>query len=450
MIRDGGGLETAERDYERRVLAYVAEWFRQHPGIRERCFMTAAAVLNGAEYQDISNAADDLERLVRGEITGSGPIPRGWNRPFSPRLERAEDIGARLHPSADGSRDGPLSVVELEESLVQAMVLAHLWYQHDDIFSHLFEWLDGLGQHPFFEVSGRAAAAASTLCVIDFTYLRLRLLEPWASKRSTAASPREHTSQISAAVALATAARESDLAAQILPLLHRWGGPGQPTGLPWTAATALGLLNERRFLAGALDGLGIIIEHHGWTLSWVAARSLANLCDAGHAGETLRTLKSWINAPSSRLAERALTVFDRLMQVRDAQPDDGEPERIPVLLRLAMSHEDTRDAVRQLWCDLLDPARPTVGHAALTTLYHLLRLADRDERCRPAADALFLRPLEERRTRWRTRSALRRCAFDHTPGSWTAAALLRESGTPLDRALDRIYQAWRFLVHRYR
>ncbi len=397
--------------------------------------MTAAAVLNGAAYQDIANAADELERLVFGKLTGTGPIPRGWSRPFSPRQQRVQDVGANLLPSADGSGDGPLSLVQLEEPLVQAMVLAHLWYQHVDIFRHLFEWLDDLGRYPRFEVSGRAAAAASTLCAIEFTYLRRTLLEPWASDPSE-----EHTAQVSAAVALATAAREPRLTTQILTLLHQWSGRGMQTGLPWTAATAFGLLNDKDFLSDALQGLGTITERHGRALSWVVARSLVNLCEAGHATEALGELRTWINAPSPTLADNARTVFARLMRVRGDQPDSDSD--VPVLLDLAARDGTVADAVGRLWYDLVASPRPEVRKAALEALCDWFVLADTDSRCCRAVGAV-LRPLLRQQATWRrTRRALRHCAFEHKPGSASASDLLRLTGTWLDQALDWIYAAW--------
>ncbi len=442
MMREGGRLELAKRDYQQRVLAYVAEWFRQHPGRRERCFMSAAAVLNGAEYQDISNAADQLERLVCGEITDSGPIPSGWSRPFSPRLERVEDIGAKLRPGK-GSGGGPLSVVELEEALVQAMVMAHLWYQHDDIFSHLFDWLDDLGRDSRFEVSGRAAGAASTLCVIDFAFLQRRLLVRWASDRTRTATRPDHTARISAAVALAAAAREPRLTAQVFDLLRQWSDRSAATGLPWTAATAFGLLDDPQFLSDALEGLRTITAYR-WQMSWVVARSLANLCEARHAPQVLGTLVNWIDEPWRALAERALRVFERLMRVQADQGEDEPP--LPLLLHLAARDDRVGNAVRQLWNDLAADTRPHVQKAALTALHHWCVLADDDERCHHAVGRVVRPLLLQHDTRQRTRRALRRCAFVLKPRSASARGILRATAIGLDNTADRIYAAWRFLV----
>jgi hypothetical protein len=437
MVRDGGGLEQAKQDYQRCLLRYLAEWFRQHPGPRERCFMTAAAVLNGAAYQDIATASDKLERLVFGEITGTGPIPRRWSRPFSPRKQRAEDIGATLLRSPDGSTDGPLSPVQLEELLMQAMVLAHLWYQHDEIFGHLFEWLDELGRDPDFEVSGRVAAAAGTLCALDFSYLRRRLLERWAGDPSE-----DRAARVSAAVALATAAQEPKLATEALTLLDQWSVCGIRTGLPWTAATAYGLLNREEFLPDALEGLRTITERHGWPLAWVVARSLVNLCEARHAAKTLDQLRIWINAPpSSTLASNARIIFEGLTRVRADRPDSYYG--IPVLLDLATRDDSAAEAVRQLWNALAGSPRPKVKSAARSALYDWFTLADTNGQCRQAIDVVLRPLLFQHTTRQRTRRALRHCAFERKPGSASARDLLRVTGTPLDNALDWIYAAWR-------
>jgi hypothetical protein len=441
MIHEDGELEQAEQDYQGRLLQYLAEWFRQHPGPRERCFMAAVAVLNGAAYQDIATASDELERLVFGEITDTGPIPRKWSRPFSPRKQRVEDVGATLLPAPDGSTDGPLCPVQLEESLVQAMALAHLWYQHDEIFSHFFEWLDELGRDPSLEISGRVATAAGTLCALGFGYVRHRLLERWASAPSE-----ERAARVSAAVALATAAKEPTLAAEVLTLLDQWSVRGLGTGLPWTAATAYGLLDREEFLSHALEGLRSITERYAWALGWVVARSLVNLCEAGHAARVLNQIRAWIDAPSSALAGNALTVFERLARVRGDRHDRYSV--VPVLLELAARDGSVAEAVRKLWNALAGSPRPEVNSAARSALYDWFITADVDQQCKRAVHVV-LRPLLFNHTsRQRTRRALRDCAFDREPGSASAKELLRVTGAPLDKVLDWLYAAWRAITDR--
>jgi hypothetical protein len=434
---------VAQQIYQQRLFAYVAEWFHQHRGSRERCFMTAAAVLNGASYRDVSWAAERLETLLSGENVNPRPIPRGWSRPFSPRLERVEDIGAGLRQPARGSGGGPLAVIELEDPLVQAIVLAHLWDKHDDIFNHLFEWLDDLARDPHFEISGRAAAAAGTLCAIDYDYLQDVLLWPWASDTTTSAGTNrpERTARISAAVALTTAVGEPALVPRVLDLLQQWSGPGSGVGLPWTAATAFGMLDPEpeRLRAAVLQGLRTITEHHHM-MSWVVAHSLANLCRGRYAPDALGALRQWLSEPLSPLGARARTVFNRLTRLR-VQDADGSLG-VPVLLSLSMEQEETGAALRQLWYGMLDSGDPDLENAARQALRSWLVLTDDDQRCHHATWALLYPLLDHPITRRRTRNALRRQAIKSARGSWTATQLLKATRRPPDIMLDWTWEIW--------
>jgi hypothetical protein len=455
MVRRGGRIEVAKQVYQQRLLAYIGEWFRQHPGSRERCFMTAAAVLNGASYQDVSWAAERLETLLTGEVVGR-PIPRGWSRPFSPRLERVEDIGAKLRQPTRGSGGGPLGLIELEEPLLQAIVLAHLWAKHDDVFNHLFAWLNDLGCNQHFEISGRAAAAVGTLCAIDFDYLQDALLWPWATDHtptSTGTNRFERTSRISAAVALSTAAREPALVQRVLDLLQQWSGPGSRAGLPWTAATAFGMLDPEpeHLRAAVLQGLRTITEHH-YTMSWVVAHSLASLCRARYARDALDAVRHWLyEPPPSPLAARARTVFNRLARLRVEDPDGSLG--VPVLLHLSMEHTETGDAVRRLWYGLLDSGHPDIEDGARRALHNWLVLSDDDERCHHAIWAMLYPLLEHPMPRRRTRNALRRHAFEYERGIWTATQLLNATRKPPDVVLDWTWKVWercRSWLHEHR
>jgi hypothetical protein len=441
MVRRGGRIEVAGQVYQQRLLAYVGEWFRQHPGARERCFMTAAAVLNGASYQHVSWAAERLERLLSREDDAlSRPIPRGWDRPFSPRLERVEDIGAKLRQPTRGSGGGPLAVVELDEPLVQAIVLAHLWDKHDDIFNHLFAWLDDLGRSQQFEISGRAAAAAGTLCAIDFDYLQDMLLSFWASDHTRTSTGMQRSVRISAAVALRTAAREPTLVQPVLDLLQQWSGPYARSGLPWTAATAFGLLDPEpdHIRGAALEGLRTITEHH-YVMSWVVAHSLANLCRAGYPSDALDALWNWLREPPP-LGARARTVFDRVVRLRLQDADGGLG--VPVLLDLSMEDSGTGDEVRQLWYDLLASGDPGLEEAARLALANWLGLTDNDQRCHNAVWVLLHPLLQDPITRRQTRKALRRYAFEATGGSWTATQLLNATREPPEIVFDWAWRVW--------
>jgi hypothetical protein len=248
------------------------------------------------------------------------------------------------------------------------------------------------------------------------------------------------------AVALATAAKEPTLTIEVLALLDQWSIRGVATGLPWTAATAYGLLDREEFLSRAIDGLRTITERYARALGWVVARSLVNLCEAGHATHVLKQLRAWIDAPSSALASNALTVFKRLTRVCGDRPDRYTV--VPVLLELATRDGSVAEAVRQLWNALASSPRPEVNSAARSALYDWFIAADIDQQCKRAVDVV-LRPLLFKHTsRQRTRRALRYCAFDREPGSTSARELLRVTGAPLDNVFDWLYAAWRAITDR--
>lgn len=437
LVRSGGQMEAAEQDYQRRTLAHVAEWFHQHPDLRERCFMTAGAVLNGVSYEQVSMAADRLERLIGGEAAVDVPIPRGWS-PVSSRVKRVESIGARLRKATHGSPDGPLALVELEEPLVQPMVLAHLWNEHVDISHHLFTWLDNLARDPDldFEVSGRGAAAAGTLCAMDFDYLERTLLQPWAT---------ESPVRISAPLALTTAAREPSLAPSVLGLLQRWSVAVSTTRLPWIAATTFGLLGSERFLADSLKGLRTITERHHM-MSWVVARSLTNLCEAGYTPAALAELHRWLYEPSPELARRARAVVNRLTRLRVIHPDGSLG--MPGLLSLTAAQAKAAHTVRHFWYALLDSPRSELRAEARRALRDWLSQADArptgdpDEPYDDAIGALLYPLLDNPATRRRTRSTLRRCAFDPERRSRTAAHLLRTTAKPLETVVEWLVSVW--------
>jgi hypothetical protein len=429
-------LIAARQEYERRSLQYVNEWFEHHPATRERCFMLAVAVLNGASFEDIADAAERLQRhmyasLPVDERAGLADPKVAWPLQSS-RRRRAQDASATLVTKATttDAEDGPDEIVELEDPLLQSLVLINVWHEHNDILIPMLNWLSELGRDPSyrFGVSGRAAAAAGKLCTTALPFLRDRIIRPWAIDTSLL-----RTGRISAAIALMVAVYEPALTQQVLRLLRQWTEPKVHPGLPWTAATTYGLLGSEQFLEEALGGLRRVTENH-YFLHWVVARSIANLCETGNARAAVDALLSWINKGSDPLSDRALRVFDALTRLRtDPTPSSSDPT-IPVLLQQATRQREARIAVLKLWHHLLEEQR--TFDKTVEALHRWMVMVDDDERRRPALDLLLHPLLKTPESRPRARSALRRCAFHPTKPSSTATAYYRTDRSASEAVVD--------------
>jgi hypothetical protein len=432
MARRGGSPATAIQEYERRTLAYVAEWFERHHATRERCFMLAVAVLNGTTYEEIDDSARKLEAQFAADPPDS--FRPQWSY-RSPAQQRIRDTSATLIPGRSGP-EGSIQVVELDDPILQPLTLAHIWREHTDARGPLLNWLAELGRQPRFEIAGRAAAAVGVLCASDLRYLHDRILQPWATARdTTSGGRREYPARISAAVALVTAARDPKLVQPILDRLNKWATAPTRSGLPWTAATAYGLL-DGALLKRALAGLRTVTEKQDHTMSWVVARSLENLWAAQDPRPTLGALRSWITDPSPKLAIGARTVFKRLAYPRTSEATPNGPT-LPPLLQLAATRPDTVISVARLWYTLLE--QPDTQDIAQEVLHDWLLRAYEDERHALALDRVLVPLLRSTRTRQRTRVTLRRCADDLELPAHAALRYLWSSNRTVDTLREWIH-----------
>jgi hypothetical protein len=353
---------TAEADYTRLLGRRVAEWFESHPDLPERCLMVAAAVLNGASYHEVADAADQLRTLLEPPNEDDAlPQPPGWGLSSS-RHQLVEDLGARVLTQLQPTSLGPCPVelLELEDPRLQPQVLDHVWVGHDAVRGTLLDWLERLGHHSIFDVHGRAAAAVGALCRKDLPYLHNRLLLEWATAEGREA-------RISAAVALDVVAGDPDLARQVRALLHQWIQLDPGSRQAWTATVAYGFGVGQRWPKFALRDLRLVVEqapHH----AWVASQSLASLCEAGKASTVLDAIADWaaIDDPPDA-AEPVLRVFLRMLMAANANVltagADGN-DTVPTLLRLAAKDGEHRSRVVELWKQAfqrVDTSKEAVG-----------------------------------------------------------------------------------------
>jgi hypothetical protein len=363
----------------------VAEWFERHPELPERCLMVAAAVLNGASYHEVADAADRLRTIVEPPDDDQPPPSPGWGLSSS-RHQLVEDVGARIVPRMQATSLGPCPVelLELEDPRLQLEVLEHVWVGHDAVRGTLLDWLGELGHHSTFDVHGRAAAAAGALCRKDLPYLHNRLLLEWAT-----AERRE--ARISAAVALDVVAGDRDLARQVRALLHQWIQRDPGSRQAWTATVAYGFGVGQRWPRFALRDLRLVVEeapHH----AWVASRSLASLCDAGQEATVLDAIAEWAAVDDPPEAgEPALWVFLFMLGAADVDVlnagADGN-DAVPTLLRLAAQDIELRRRVVELWKDAFQ--RMETHKAAIRALRGWILLADERPEAERALDPVAL------------------------------------------------------------
>jgi hypothetical protein len=385
-VVDQAEAETAYASFGR---LRVEEWFESHPGLRERCLMVAAAVLNGASYHEVADAAEALRTLLEPpDENGQPPHPPSWGLGSS-RRQLVEDIGGRIvathRPTVLGS--SPSEVLQLEDIGLQLEVLEHVWWEHEAVRSIVLEWLAGLGRHEDLDVSGRAAAAVGALCRKDLVYLHNRLLIDWAT------AP-EFIARVSAAVALDVVASDRELARQVRALLHRWVRSDPTSPQAWTATAAYGFEVGRRWPNFALRDLRLVVEEAP-NHSWIASRSLANLCEAGKATRVLDTIAAWVAADGPpAAAEQALRVFLLMFRAGgDANPiaagtSREEAEGAPTLLRLAVKDELVRAHLVKLWKTAFH--RIETQEQAADTLGNWITLADENAEVGSALDSVAL------------------------------------------------------------
>jgi hypothetical protein len=353
--------DAAPTAFREQIVDQVEEWFQSHPGVRERCLMTAIAVLNESSYQDVADAAERLGALVADAADGSkdeekeepdaGPEPPPWRLASSRRL-RVQDCCADLEASLEELIVGdtsfgqaPVDLVRLEDPVLQPAVLEHVWREHDAVRTSLLDWLDELGREPVLDVSGRAAAAVGALWKHDFRYFYNRIVLPWARH----AKP---DVRWSAALALDVLAADADAAKRVQGLLHKWVENDAQSAEAWTAAATYGLGIGQRYPTEALDDLLAVTRESQRSL-WVVGRSLANLCDLGHADRVLAAMTAWVeDRETEGLRDRALRVFLHAARADAASAPDDQ-RGWPALLLGGAQVPDGRDELAALWRDAL-------------------------------------------------------------------------------------------------
>jgi hypothetical protein len=365
-------LEDALARFEAHARERVKEWFEAHTRLEERTFMLSLAVLSHASYQDVVDADERLQMLIKPS-SESGDASLGADAVFSTRSQKVKEACGYLVQGHEDTEFGrsPVELIVLENPTFQPAVLNYAWNEYDRLRKPLVSWLKDLGFHSNFDVRARAAAAVGELSKYDFGYIRREILLPWANHDSERA-------RTAAALALGIPIWEGEYAPQVLGLLHHWSTLRSNWRLSWTATAAYGGLAGLCFPDLALRDLHSIAVTEDLRLLGVLSKSITSLFQAGQLTpsyylKVLDALVAWTARP--RVETVTLTGLLTFLQL--AQKARGQADRRgqawPTLLWLAQEDETCRERVASLWRRALNtkPSR----RLALEALRQWLRTA---------------------------------------------------------------------------
>lgn len=166
--------EPGTDDSERAATAR-AERMRDY----RRCCIVSAAVFNGLPLPAVTEAADELSRIIEVGRTDASATFDVFEQPVGPLLDWLE---ADLTPAPDVAAPRPL---EFRNPVVPDVVLEHVWNTHYLANESIVHWLDDLARlrrdraRIPVQVRLRAAQAVGRLATYDFNRVMDGVIEPW-------------------------------------------------------------------------------------------------------------------------------------------------------------------------------------------------------------------------------------------------------------------------------
>lgn len=336
----------------------VREWLEREPELDEISFVMATAVLEGASYLNIADAAVKLYRQISGS---SATMEPRYQRDLNEERGWIERIGRPDDP--DGG-----SVLRFKHARLRPFVLSVIWFEFDGARAKILSWLTDLAEHTDVEVRARAAQAAGILAGSDFEHGVHSYLLSWAAARSA----RLRQSAAHGLNVAGTVGRHDQSAWSYVEHWAKLATSGASRAFPATAALAaggpLGVRNPDR----ALRVLHALLRNGGWDLLEPVALSTQVLIEAGCGDQALDALLDWTGPRhSGEPVVKALLTFAYALR-----PEEPAAEW-PVLMRTADRH---RKSLPELWGRALDNA--DVRPLAVDALHDWVRIADRDPSAR--------------------------------------------------------------------
>ncbi|WP_026730995.1 hypothetical protein [Fischerella sp. PCC 9605] len=384
--------EEALARFSVRVREQVESWFEkeENQDLSKYVFMITLAVLSGSSYQAVVDASQRLQFLIKPpldgkEVADAEPL---FNRRRSQWLK---DVCAHLTDGYENTEFGRsrVELIELDNPRFQPAVLHYVWKEYDRLREPLLLWLCELGSHPSFEVRIRAAAAVGELSKYAFGFVLDKVLRPWANCE-------DRRLQRLAAQAISIPVFESDLAPQVLGLLHHWSTVNNPN-LRWTATAAYGGYVGLRFPDIALRDLFAIAKSGDRLLFLALAESVVILFEAGQflPGQYLKvlnTLQVWTEQTKTNMTNQlSLGIFLLLMREPKVPPEFNN-SHLPTLLWLlweeyefVQEHPKTERTYEKIVTDLLRSSLnlKLTRKLVLDELHNWLKLVDFDRRLLP-------------------------------------------------------------------
>ncbi|GET37822.1 nSTAND3 domain-containing NTPase [Microseira wollei] len=317
-------LEDALARFSLRTNEEVESWFDKHSDLNQHMFMITVAVLNGINYQEVINASQNLQSLIKPPSDEEKS-----SVPTSKRSQKLKEFRTHLVQGYQNTEFGlsPVELIELDNPTFQPAILSYVWHEYDQYRERLLKWLHQLGSHRNFEVRIRAAAAVGELSKYAFGDVLDQVVRPWANCQ-------DRQLQRLAALALSIPVFESNLAPQVLKLLHSWSTLKNNLNLPWTAATAYSGYVGLRFPDIALRDLFAIAQSGEGQLLSAVAEGVASIFNAGFHFTVLNALKAWTEQANTEVtAQFGLLIFWVL--IREAKvATDSNKDNWPTLLWL--------------------------------------------------------------------------------------------------------------------
>jgi hypothetical protein len=406
VIRDELTPEEALSRLSIRVQQQVESWFAKHSDLKERVFFITLAVLSGSKSQAIEESSVQLQSFIQPKSdkdkdedkdTETDPIFGKTRSSF------LKELCASLGKGVENTNHGlsQIEIIQLDNSAFQPAILSYAWNEYSRLREPILLWLNKLGSHKNFDVSSRAAAAVGELSKYDFTTVLETTLQPWASSED------ERLRKL-AAFSLSIPVTDSNVAPQVLALLHHWCGLNNNFYLRWTATVAYGGYVGWRFPDIALRDLLKIVksrnESENEQLFFMAAESITALFQAGKfiSGQYLKVLNEiyqWIEqAKLNREKISGLLVFI-FLAIEAKISLDSENNDLPTLLWLLWEEKEQlsqnpnaeraykRTIVSMLRHSLV--LNPTTRKIILEELHEWCKLADSDRRWYPVVGGIF-------------------------------------------------------------
>jgi hypothetical protein len=261
LSSDKWTLERALAHFGEQADKEVEAWFGEGHLPNQENLLIAAAVFNGAVYEDVSAAAQALERYFQPESAAERKAPASSPaeapQPASrfggdPRKARLSAICAHLEdrPQVAHYGEALADAVVLDNASWQEAVLHFIW-EIDEWRTPLLSWLCDHAQSEKAALRARAAAALGALACRSFAVIESRIMRRWAGSRFP--GERRSVAQI-----LGITIWDERYSGAAAGLLHYYAGQRANPRYQWTAALAYAGLAGPRYPQQTLADLRTI------------------------------------------------------------------------------------------------------------------------------------------------------------------------------------------------